>query len=149
MFLLQLTCSVQSVQYVGPFRYLYARKQINHAQSLTASQLIPQIIINHRRHSTEGLQPVMMLLWASAGVPLGVYNIVENFNVALRIQPQILTLLSLLTWSQCCYYGRVGFLLYFSTFEIVAHVWISHGPSVDVSRLLLQLPYLWVVFKPG
>jgi hypothetical protein len=48
----------------------------------------------------------MMLLWACAGVPLGVYNIVENFNVALRIQPQILTLLSLLTWMQCKYYGN-------------------------------------------
>ena len=48
----------------------------------------------------------MMLLWAVAGVPLGVYNIVENFNVALRIQPQILTFLSLLTWMQCKYYGN-------------------------------------------
>lgn len=47
----------------------------------------------------------MMLLWASAGVPLGVYNIVEDFNVALRIQPQILTLLSLVTWAQCKYYS--------------------------------------------
>ena len=47
----------------------------------------------------------MMLLWACAGVPLGVYNIVENFNVALRIQPQILTFLSLLTWAQCKFYS--------------------------------------------
>lgn len=47
----------------------------------------------------------MMLLWATAGLPLGVYNIVENFNVALKIQPQILTFLSLVTWSQCKYYG--------------------------------------------
>ena len=50
----------------------------------------------------------MMLLWAAAGVPLGVYNIVEEFNVALRIQPQILTILSLVTWAQCLYYGKVG-----------------------------------------
>ena len=47
----------------------------------------------------------MMLLWACAGVPLGVYNIVENFNIALCIQPQILTFLSLTTWVQCKYYG--------------------------------------------
>jgi hypothetical protein len=47
----------------------------------------------------------MMLLWALAGVPLGVYNIGENFNIALRIQPQILTFLSLLTWAQCKYYS--------------------------------------------
>lgn len=48
----------------------------------------------------------MMLLWACAGIPLGVYNIVEEFNIALRIQPQILTFLSLLTWAQCKYYGN-------------------------------------------
>ncbi|EGR48898.1 uncharacterized protein TRIREDRAFT_61222 [Trichoderma reesei QM6a] len=41
-----------------------------------------------------------MMLWACAGVPLGVYNITKNFNVALRIQPQILTFLSLVTWAQ-------------------------------------------------
>ena len=70
------------------------------------SQLIPQIVINCRRYDTTGLQPTMMLLWACAGVPLGVYNIVENFNVALRIQPQMLTLLSLITWAQCKYYGK-------------------------------------------
>ncbi|EHK23309.1 uncharacterized protein TRIVIDRAFT_190328 [Trichoderma virens Gv29-8] len=60
-----------------------------------ARQLIPQIIINYRRHNTTGLQPSMMMLWACAGVPLGVYNITKEFNIALRIQPQILTLLSL------------------------------------------------------
>ncbi|KAH6606199.1 hypothetical protein Trco_005352 [Trichoderma cornu-damae] len=69
-------------------------------------QLIPQIIINYRRHNTTGLQPSMMMLWAWAGVPLGVYNITKRFNVALRIQPQILTLLSLVTWAQCRYYDK-------------------------------------------
>ncbi|KAF2436090.1 PQ loop repeat protein [Tothia fuscella] len=69
-------------------------------------QLIPQIIINYRRHNATGLQPSMMMLWAWAGVPLGVYNVVENFNVALRVQPQILTFLSLVTWIQCFYYER-------------------------------------------
>ena len=47
----------------------------------------------------------MMLLWAFAGIPLGVYNVVESFNVALQIQPQILALLSLITWAQCKYYS--------------------------------------------
>ena len=50
----------------------------------------------------------MMLLWACAGVPLGAYNIVNNFNIALRIQPQILTVLSLGTWGQCFYYDDVS-----------------------------------------
>ncbi|KXH55739.1 hypothetical protein CSAL01_11574 [Colletotrichum salicis] len=69
-------------------------------------QLIPQIVINYRRHNATGLQPSMMMLWAWAGVPLGVYNIVEDFNTALQIQPQILTFLSLATWIQCFYYQR-------------------------------------------
>lgn len=70
-------------------------------------QLIPQIFINYRRHNATGLQASMMMLWAWAGVPLGVYNIVEDFNVALQIQPQLLTFLSLLTWIQCYYYNEV------------------------------------------
>ncbi|KAI4942002.1 hypothetical protein J4E91_010389 [Alternaria rosae] len=69
-------------------------------------QLIPQIVINYRRHNATGLQPTMMMLWAWAGVPLGVYNIAEDYNIALRIQPQILTVLSLVTWIQCYYYEK-------------------------------------------
>lgn len=41
-----------------------------------------------------------------AGVPLGVYNISNNFNIALQVQPNILIFLSLWTWSQCKYYGN-------------------------------------------
>lgn len=68
-------------------------------------QLIPQIIINYRRHDTEGLRRSFMVIWALAGAPLAVFNVVQNQNIALVIQPQILTLLSLVTWTQCCYYG--------------------------------------------
>ncbi|EAW14963.1 protein rodD [Aspergillus clavatus NRRL 1] len=78
----------------------------NRQCDLSKNVLIPQIVINYRRHDTEGLQASMMLLWAVAGVPLGVYNIVKDFNIALRIQPQILTTLSLVTWAQCLYYGK-------------------------------------------
>ncbi|RAL62973.1 hypothetical protein DID88_004060 [Monilinia fructigena] len=48
----------------------------------------------------------MMMLWACAGVPLGAYNIASGFNIALLVQPQILTVLSLVTWGQCWYYGK-------------------------------------------
>ncbi|EEU42416.1 uncharacterized protein NECHADRAFT_40306 [Fusarium vanettenii 77-13-4] len=72
----------------------------------TLGALIPQIVVNYRRHNATGLQPSMMMLWAWAGVPLGVYNIVKEYNIALRIQPQILTFLSLVTWIQCYYYER-------------------------------------------
>lgn len=50
----------------------------------------------------------MMMLWAIAGAPLAVYNVVENFNIALQIQPQILTSLSFITWTQCRYYSSVS-----------------------------------------
>jgi len=68
----------------------------------------------------------MMLLWATAGVPLGVYNIVEEFNIALRIQPQILTTLSLVTWAQCLHYGKV--------FIPFTHMWLNVGLDVDIYR---------------
>ncbi|EME42415.1 hypothetical protein DOTSEDRAFT_155165, partial [Dothistroma septosporum NZE10] len=69
-------------------------------------QLLPQIYLNYRRHNATGLPPTMMMFWAWAGVPLGVYNIVSSFNIALQIQPQILAVLSLTTWVQCYYYDQ-------------------------------------------
>jgi len=45
-----------------------------------------------------------MMFWAWAGVPLGTYTIVEQFNIALQVQPQMLAFLSLITWIQCYYY---------------------------------------------
>lgn len=69
-------------------------------------QLLPQIYRNWHRHDTEGLSSSFMMLWACAGVPLGVYNISSNFNIALQVQPQILASLSLTTWAQCLYYRR-------------------------------------------
>ena len=69
-------------------------------------QLIPQVILNYRRHSAAGLSPAFMISWAWAGIPLGVYNIVSGFSIALQVQPQILTALSLVTWAQCYYYER-------------------------------------------
>ncbi|KAL4793200.1 PQ loop repeat-domain-containing protein [Aspergillus venezuelensis] len=83
---------------------------------LWSLQLLPQIWKNYRRHSTKSLSTTFFLAWAIAGVPLGVYNIAESFNVALQVQPNILIFLSLVTWSQCKYYGdkwtlnRVGFV---------------------------------------
>ncbi|SPO05768.1 related to membrane protein [Cephalotrichum gorgonifer] len=77
-------------------------------------QLIPQIIKNYRRHSTEGLHHAMYFSWAIAGIPLGVYNLVQDFNIALQIQPHILIFLSLVAWAQCQYYGakwRPAFVL--------------------------------------
>ncbi|KAE8374394.1 PQ loop repeat-domain-containing protein [Aspergillus bertholletiae] len=72
---------------------------------LWSLQLLPQIWKNWRRHDSESLSAAFFLSWAMAGVPLGVYNISDNFNIALQVQPNILIFLSLWTWSQCKYYG--------------------------------------------
>ncbi|KAE8360469.1 PQ loop repeat-domain-containing protein [Aspergillus caelatus] len=72
---------------------------------LWSLQLLPQIWKNWRRHDSESLSAAFFLSWAMAGVPLGVYNISNNFNIALQVQPNILIFLSLWTWSQCKYYG--------------------------------------------
>uniref|UniRef100_A0A8H7N2F4 Uncharacterized protein n=1 Tax=Bionectria ochroleuca TaxID=29856 RepID=A0A8H7N2F4_BIOOC len=37
--------------------------------------------------------------------PLGTYNVVQNLNVALQVQPHILIFLSLVTWAQIKYYS--------------------------------------------
>lgn len=79
----------------------------------------------------------MMMLWAWAGVPLGVYNIVKEFNIALRIQPQILTLLSLVTWIQCYYYERVQTLSLFKRSEANT---VRNGVCTALSSLSSQLP---------
>ncbi|EQB53428.1 hypothetical protein CGLO_06865 [Colletotrichum gloeosporioides Cg-14] len=72
---------------------------------LWSLQLLPQIWKNWRRHDSQSLSSTFFLSWAIAGVPLGVYNIADDFNIALQVQPNILIFLSLWTWSQCKYYG--------------------------------------------
>lgn len=73
---------------------------------MTPHKLLPQIWTNWRRHDSESLSPIFFLSWAIAGVPLGVYNIADDYNIALQVQPNILIFLSLFTWAQCQYYGR-------------------------------------------
>lgn len=73
---------------------------------LTPDKLLPQIWTNWRRHDSESLSPIFFLSWAIAGVPLGVYNIADDYNIALQVQPNILIFLSLFTWAQCQYYGK-------------------------------------------
>ncbi|BDD59532.1 hypothetical protein MPDQ_007293 [Monascus purpureus] len=68
-------------------------------------QLIPQIWYNWRRKKTDGLPPAMMFLWASCSVPMGVYLILQQVNLALQIQPQIFGFFSLVSWGQVLYYN--------------------------------------------
>ncbi|KAI0083937.1 PQ loop repeat-domain-containing protein [Irpex rosettiformis] len=69
-------------------------------------QLLPQIWKSWREKSTEGLSPFIGFLWGISGAFLGVYVIVQDLNIPLIVQPQVLSVLSLVSWSQCQYYSK-------------------------------------------
>ncbi|KAF2138981.1 uncharacterized protein K452DRAFT_79064 [Aplosporella prunicola CBS 121167] len=66
--------------------------------------IIPQIWSNWRRKQTDGVPGLMLFLWAAAAVPFGVYDIVQNFNIPLQVQPQIFCALALVCWAQTLIY---------------------------------------------
>ncbi|KAF2199727.1 hypothetical protein GQ43DRAFT_473367 [Delitschia confertaspora ATCC 74209] len=103
-----------------------------------ASQIIPQIWHNWRRKDTDGLPGLMVMLWASCVVPLGVYAIIQNFNLPLQLQPQCFGVLCLICWSQTLVYHNhwriwtatllTGVLtVVFCVLEFVL-VWVLRGP---------------------
>ncbi len=42
------------------------------------------------------------LLWGISGTFFGIYSIVQNLNLPLIVQPQLLAVLSYLSWAQVC-----------------------------------------------
>ncbi|KAH7063170.1 PQ loop repeat protein [Macrophomina phaseolina] len=66
--------------------------------------IIPQIYTNWRHKETDGLPWIMPFLWAAAAVPFGIYNIVQNFNIPLQVQPQVFCALTLICWAQTLIY---------------------------------------------
>ncbi|KAG5735613.1 hypothetical protein E4T56_gene6941 [Termitomyces sp. T112] len=70
-----------------------------------SGQLIPQLWKSWREKSTTGLSPYFVLLWGLAGLPLGVYAILQNLSVPLIVQPQLFSFLCLFSWGQCFHYG--------------------------------------------
>ncbi|OJD35074.1 pq loop repeat protein [Diplodia corticola] len=70
------------------------------AQSLTQNR----IYTNWRHKQTDGLPWIMPFLWAVAAMPFGVYNIVQNFNIPLQVQPQVFCSLTLICWAQTLIY---------------------------------------------
>ncbi|KAM5534639.1 hypothetical protein V8D89_011651 [Ganoderma adspersum] len=69
-------------------------------------QLVPQVWKSWRTKSTDGLSEYLMLLWGISCVFLGVYAIVQDLNIPLIVQPQIMSVLSYVSWAQCQYYGK-------------------------------------------
>ncbi|KAF2680525.1 hypothetical protein K458DRAFT_392867 [Lentithecium fluviatile CBS 122367] len=92
---------------LGTIGTMYVRLKIRYRATLTIRDVavgVFRIWHNYRRKNTEGLPGVMLMLWASCAVPFGVYAIVQNFSIALQLQPQCFGGLTLITWGQTLYY---------------------------------------------
>ncbi|KAJ7123192.1 PQ loop repeat-domain-containing protein [Mycena epipterygia] len=69
------------------------------------AQLVPQVWKSFREKSTTGLSEWLVLSWAISGGFFGVYAVVQNLNIPLVVQPQLFSLLCLISFGQCQYYG--------------------------------------------
>lgn len=88
-------------------------------------QLAPQIIRNYYVKDCDGVPSLMMFLWALSGVPFSIYFFGTDGSIPLRIQPQLFTLLCVVTWIQTLYYPPVQcrlrkVIIYAGLFVIVA-----------------------------
>ncbi|KAI4193831.1 MAG: hypothetical protein LQ350_008129 [Teloschistes chrysophthalmus] len=102
-------------------------------------QLIPQIWYNWRKKKTDGLPGLMMFLWAICAVPLGVYVIVQNFNLPIQIQPQIFCVLALTSWAQILIYNN-GWAVWKAT-TLAIGTGILFGSTQVLLILTLRGPY--------
>ncbi|KZT59489.1 hypothetical protein CALCODRAFT_493632 [Calocera cornea HHB12733] len=110
-------------------------------------QLIPQAWKSWKEKSTFGLSPWLMLIWASAALPLGVYNIAQNVNIPLILQPQLFGTLAAACWAQCLHYeyrlsiprsiiSFCGFLLSLAGLQVAFVYAVWHGLAENDNRPL-------------
>lgn len=102
-------------------------------------QTIPQIIHNYRRKNTDGLPGSMLMLWAACGVPFGVYAIVQNFNIAIQLQPQCFAALTLIAWGQTLYYHN-RWRAWTATLTTII-VAIAFAATEAILIVTLRIPY--------
>ncbi|RUS34765.1 hypothetical protein BC938DRAFT_478660 [Jimgerdemannia flammicorona] len=69
-------------------------------------QLAPQAWKNYRTHSTVGLSPAMLIIFALSSFLYGAYGIARNLSIPLMIQPQLFGFIALVCYVQTLYYGR-------------------------------------------
>ncbi|CAG5186654.1 uncharacterized protein ALTATR162_LOCUS11653 [Alternaria atra] len=81
----------------------------------------------------------MLILWSICGVPFGVYAIVQNFNFALKFQPQAFAGLTLIAWGQTLYYHN-KWRVWTATLATVALA-ASFGIMELILILTLRGPY--------
>jgi uncharacterized protein with PQ loop repeat len=69
-----------------------------------AVMLLPQILLNYRTQSTDGLSRHMMAVWYISEVLLFAYGLAVMLPLSLLLQPVSFGLLNLVVWTQCYYY---------------------------------------------
>ncbi|KAH8433083.1 PQ-loop repeat-containing protein [Aspergillus melleus] len=102
-------------------------------------QLIPQIWHNWTRKRTDGLPPLMMLLWACCAVPMGAYLVLQQVNLPLQIQPQIFGVFSLVSWGQILYYSHE--FTRAKAVSLVVGLTVLFGVIEMLLVLILRIPY--------
>jgi hypothetical membrane protein len=75
---------------------------------LTHKALITFVTVwkSWRLKSTEGVSTSMMIIWAIAGIFLGIYNVGEQLAIPLWIQPHLFAVIAFMCASQTLYYQR-------------------------------------------
>ncbi|GAA5975833.1 hypothetical protein JCM5350_000748 [Sporobolomyces pararoseus] len=69
-------------------------------------QLVPQVWLNHRRKTTEGLHVALYTTWCFSGIFLGIYAILEDINIPIIVQPHCYGGLCAIIFCQMVYFDR-------------------------------------------
>ncbi|GAA5923982.1 Ilt1p [Sporobolomyces koalae] len=69
-------------------------------------QLIPQVYLNHKRRTTEGLHVALYTTWLFSGLFLGIYAILEDINIPICVQPHAYGSLCAIIFCQMVYFDR-------------------------------------------
>lgn len=93
-------------------------------------QLIPQVIRNWYVRDCEGVPPPMFFLFATCGVPFGIYFIDQSANTALMVQPHLFMFFSFVGFWQSLYYPPVSWSFKKSWLTVLVIVAISAGIEV-------------------
>jgi len=91
--------------------------------------------MNWRRKSAEGLSPSLMFLWSLSAIFLGVYNIVQDINIPLIVQPQVFGFLAAFCWTQCLFYDSKK-SLHLCIFLLVIYSSVAAGFETGMTFLL-------------
>ncbi|GAA6029975.1 hypothetical protein JCM8097_009197 [Rhodosporidiobolus ruineniae] len=87
-------------------------------------QLVPQVWLNYRRKTTQGLSPLLFICWMVSGATLGIYAIVQDISIPIIVQPHCYGALCAFIICQILHYDRkwrwyASYLGGFATYAVV------------------------------